>query len=91
MCGFQETLVGLQWLATDVDTWIACIYEFAPLTPIVNGYHDASGYMFEGAVLPGLSAGYTGPAVSAQNRHALSRPILCAFHHMTSEFSTRCC
>ena len=41
-----------KWLADDVAKRPTCMYELVPLRLTVDGYHDASGYMCEGVVLP---------------------------------------
>ena len=50
--GVHEDLDNFKWLANDVAKRPTEIYELVPLRPTVDGYHDASGYMCGGMVLP---------------------------------------
>ena len=54
--GVHEALDDFKWLADDVSKRPPWMYELVPLRPTVDGYHDASGYMFGGVVLPGPTA-----------------------------------
>ena len=54
--GVHEALSDFLWLAEDVANCPARMYELVPLQPTVDGYHDASGYMYGGVVLPGPTA-----------------------------------
>ena len=51
--GVHEALEDFKWLAEDVANRPTRMYELVPLQPTVDGYHDASGYMCRGVVLPG--------------------------------------
>ena len=54
--GVHEALAEFLWLAEDVENRPTCMYELVLLRPTVDGYHDASGYMCGGMVLPGPTA-----------------------------------
>ena len=54
--GIHEALSDFRWLPEEVANRPTCIYELVPLQPTVDGYHDASGYMCSGVVLPGPTA-----------------------------------
>ena len=54
--GVHEDLVGFHWLASDLVQRPTRLYELVPLRPMVDGYYDASEYMCDGVVLPGLTA-----------------------------------
>ena len=51
--GVHEALADFRWLAEYVANRPTRIYELVLLQPTVNSYHDASGYMCGGVVLPG--------------------------------------
>ena len=51
--GIHEALKDFKWLAEDVAKRPTQMYELVPLRPTVDGYHNASGYMCRGVVLPG--------------------------------------
>ena len=51
--GVHEAMTDFLWLAEDVANFPTRMYELVPLRPIVDGYHDASGYMCSKVVLPG--------------------------------------
>ena len=50
--GVHEALAGFRWLAEDVSKRPTHIYKLVLLRTTVNGYHDASSYMYGGVVLP---------------------------------------
>ena len=50
--GVHETFSDFQWLSDDVENRPTCMYEIVPIRPTVDGYHNASGYMCGGVVLP---------------------------------------
>ena len=50
--GVHESLSDFRWLAEDVSNRPTRIYKLVPLRPTMDGYHDASGYMCGGVVLP---------------------------------------
>ena len=52
----HESLEDVKWLAEDVANCPTRMYELVALRPTVDGYHDASGYMCGGMVLPGPTA-----------------------------------
>ena len=52
----HKALAEFRWLAEDVSNRPTRIYELVPLRPNADGYHDASGYMCGGVVLPGPNA-----------------------------------
>ena len=54
--GVHDALDDFKWLAEDVAKQPTQMYELVPLRPTVDGYHNASGYMCRGVVLPGLTA-----------------------------------
>ena len=54
--GVHEALAYFRWLAEDVPKRPTRIYNLVPLRTTVDGYHDASGYMCGGVVLPGPTA-----------------------------------
>ena len=54
--GVHEALADFQWLAEDMASCPTRLFELVPLTPTLDGYHDSSGRMFGGVVLPGPSA-----------------------------------
>ena len=54
--GVHEALDDFKWLAEDVAKRPTWMYELFPLRPTVDGYHNASGYMCGGVVLPGPTA-----------------------------------
>ena len=54
--GVHEALADFRWLASDLAQRPTRLYELVPLRPTVDGYHDASGYMCGGVVLPGPTA-----------------------------------
>ena len=49
----HEAFGDFKWLAEDVANRPTQMYELVPILPTVDGYHDASGYMSGGVVLPG--------------------------------------
>ena len=51
--GVHDALDDFKWLAEDVAKRPTRMYKLVPLRPTVDGYHDASGYMCGGVVLPG--------------------------------------
>ena len=51
--GVNEALADFQWLAKDMDSRPTRLFELVPLTPTLYGYHDYSGRMCGGVVLPG--------------------------------------
>ena len=54
--GVHDALDDFKWLAEDVAKRPTRMYKLVPLRPTVDGYHDASGYMCGGVVLPGPTA-----------------------------------
>ena len=54
--GVHEALADFQCLAEDMVSRPTCLFELVPLTPTLDGYHDSSGRMCGGVVLPGPSA-----------------------------------
>ena len=54
--GVHEALEEFKCLAGDVANRPTRMYELVPLRPTVDGYHDTSGYMCRGVVLPGPTA-----------------------------------
>ena len=46
--GIHQALAYLLWLAQYLERHITRLYELVPLQPTLDGYHDASGYMFGG-------------------------------------------
>ena len=50
--GVHDALDDFKWLAEDVAKWPTRMYKLVPLHPTVDSYHDASGYMCGGVVLP---------------------------------------
>ena len=50
--GVHDALDDFKWLAEDVAKRPTRMYELVPLRPTVDGYHDVSGYMCGGVVLP---------------------------------------
>ena len=54
--GVHESLEEFKWLAEDMANRPTRMYELVLLRPTMDGYHDASGYMSGGVVLPGLTA-----------------------------------
>ena len=54
--GVHEALADFQWLAEDMASRPTRLFELVPLTPTLYGYHDSSGRMCGGMVLPGPSA-----------------------------------
>ena len=54
--GVHKALADFQWLAEDMASCPTRLFELVPLTPTLNGYHDSSGRMCGGVVLPGPSA-----------------------------------
>ena len=53
--GVYVALAEFKWLAEDVANRPTRMYELVPLRPTVDGYHNASGYMNGGVVLPGTT------------------------------------
>ena len=53
--GVHEALSDFQWLAEDMASRPTRLFELVPLTPTLDGYHDSSGRMCGGVVLPGPS------------------------------------
>ena len=51
--GVHQFLTKFCWLAEELCRCSTRLYEIVPIQPIPDGYHDASGYMCGGAVLPG--------------------------------------
>ena len=51
--GVHDALDNFKWLVEYVAKRPTQIYKLFPLRPTVDGYHDASGYMCGGVVLPG--------------------------------------
>ena len=54
--GVHEALADFQWLAEDMASRPTRSFKLVLLTPTLNGYHDSSGRMCGGVVLPGPSA-----------------------------------
>ena len=54
--GVHEALADFQWLADDMVSRFTRLLELVPLTPTLDGYHNSSGRMCGGVVLPGPSA-----------------------------------
>ena len=54
--GVHEALADFQWLAKDMASHPTRLFELVPLTPTLDRYHDSSGRMCGGVVLPGPSA-----------------------------------
>ena len=54
--GVHDALENFKWLAEDVAKRPTRMYKLVPLRPTVDGYHDSSGYMCGGVVLPGPTA-----------------------------------
>ena len=54
--GVHEALADFQWLAKDMASRPNCLFELVPLIPTLDEYHDSSGRMYGGVVLPGTSA-----------------------------------
>ena len=52
----HEALADFQWLAEDMASRPTRLFELVPLTPTLNGYHESSGRMCGGVVLPVPSA-----------------------------------
>ena len=52
----HEALVDFQWLAEDLASRPTHLFELVPLIPTIDGYHDSSGRMCGGVVLPGTLA-----------------------------------
>ena len=50
--GIKKTLENFRWLAKDIYSQPTRIYKLVPLILTVDSYHDASGYMYGGVVLP---------------------------------------
>ena len=51
--GVHEALEDFRWLSEDVSNFPTRIYKQVSLRPTVDSYHNASGYMCGGMVLPG--------------------------------------
>ena len=51
----HEALADFQWLAEDMASRPTRLFELVPLTPTLDGYHNSSGRMCGGVVLPGPS------------------------------------
>ena len=51
--GVHDALDNLKWLTEDVAKPPTRMYELIPIRPTLDGYHNASGYMCGGVVLPG--------------------------------------
>ena len=54
--GVNDALDDFKWLVEDVAKRLTRMYDLVPLCPTLDGYHDASGYMYGGVVLPGPTA-----------------------------------
>ena len=54
--GVHEALVDFRWLTEDVANRPTRMYTLVPLRPTVDSYHNASGYLCGGVVLPGPTA-----------------------------------
>ena len=54
--GVHKSLADFLWIYEYVANCPTRIYELVPLQPTVGSYHDASGYMYGGVVLPGPTA-----------------------------------
>ena len=52
----HEALADFQWLAEDMASRPTRLFELVCLTPTLDGYHNYSGRMCGGVVLPGPSA-----------------------------------
>ena len=52
----NEALEDFHWLAEDVSNRPTRIYDLDPLISTMDGYHDTSGCMCGGVVLPGPTA-----------------------------------
>ena len=51
--GVQQALADFRWISEDLSKFPTILYELVPIQPILDRYHDASGYMWGEAVLPG--------------------------------------
>ena len=49
----HDALDDFKWLPKDVDKRPTQMNKLVPLRPTMDGYHDASGYMYGGVVLTG--------------------------------------
>ena len=54
--GVHEAFTYFQWLAEDMASRPTRLFELVPLTPTLTGYHNSSGRMWVGVVIPGPSA-----------------------------------
>ena len=54
--GVHQALADFRWLVEDLSQRPTRMYGLVPLQATLDGYHDASRYMCEGAVLPGPTA-----------------------------------
>ena len=54
--GVHQALAEFRWLTENMSKLPTRLYEIVLLQPILDGYHDASGYMFGGSVLLGPTA-----------------------------------
>ena len=51
--GFHYALADFCWLTEDLVNPPTRLYELLPLQPTLGSYHEASGYMYGGALLLG--------------------------------------
>ena len=84
-CGIHEVLNNLCWLAKDVDDQPMRFSGLAPLTPTLDGYPDALGYMCRGVVLLGPELV---PRVLPWPSH---NPPCQTSHYLMNAFSCECC
>ena len=80
--GAHQALAYFRWLLEDLSKLPTRVYEIMTLQTIMGGYHNASGYMCGGSVLPGPTAVPRTPkpqpsAMTTSPEPTRAQPIIC--------------
>ena len=83
--GIHKVLADFPCLEEDLSKLHKRLYEIVPLQTMLDGYHDASGYMCGGAVLTGprevsLTPQAQPSAASTPLESVVAHPIVCRAH-----------
>ena len=91
--GVLQALADFRWLAENPSKFPTSLYKISMLQPVLDFYHDASGYMCEGRVLPGTTAVPRNPqpqliTAATSPESTLAHPILC-WAHFTADITAQ--